>query len=224
MNIWDWLAQTATVLPQLQMQQVFHTASWLAVLSWLSVKFIPLYDKQWRWLVSSLFGFLVLLCWSTPLSSLGLAFQSPSLMSLCLCVAAAWEDLRGPSRRLFYSTLSVQASGWMWLLPITVGWMLLMDTFGFLPWDIYSIGFEPALVWLVWVLMGLWMASAYLLTLAEWHRKVATCVLVATSLFVYTHAPSGNAWDAWLDPGLWLFAHIRWLQSVWFQRTRINHS
>jgi len=224
MNIWDWLAQTATVLPQLQMQQVFHTASWLAVLSWLSVKFIPLYDKQWRWLVSSLFWFLVLLCWSTPLSSLGLAFQSPSLMSLCLCVAAAWEDLRGPSRRLFYSTLAVQASGWMWLLPITVGWMLLMDTFGFLPWDIYSIGFEPALVWLAWVLMGLWMASAYLLTLAEWHRKVATCVLVATGLFVYTHAPSGNAWDAWLDPGLWLFAHIRWLQSVWFQRTRINHS
>ena len=44
-----WLP--ATVVPELAIQQVFHATSWLALLSWCTVAFIPVSDKRWRWLV-----------------------------------------------------------------------------------------------------------------------------------------------------------------------------
>jgi hypothetical protein len=62
------------------------------------------------------------------------------------------------------------------------------------------------------------------LTTAGVAWEAATCWLVATGLFVATHAPTGNVWDAWLDPGLWLFAHYQWIRHGGFHRTRINHS
>lgn len=213
-----------TLLPQLQVQQVFHAAGWLAVLSWLSVALIPLFDKQWRWLMSSMCWLAVLLLWPSPLSGLGLAFQTPSLLTLCLCVNAAWMDIKGRSSRIFYTTPAEQTPGWIWLLPVALGWMLLLDAFGQMPWDIYSLGFGHTLIWLAWGLMGMWMACVYLFALADWQKQLISCWLVATALFVLTHAPSGNVWDAWSDPGLWLFAHTKLVQFLWFHRTRINHS
>ena len=54
------LSLSSAVLPKLQVQQVFHAAGWLAVLTWLSVQFIRMYNKQWRWLIAS-FGWLLVL-------------------------------------------------------------------------------------------------------------------------------------------------------------------
>jgi len=217
-------SQAFSVLPQLQVQQLFHAAGWLAVLSWVSVQFIPIHDRRWRWLMASLCWLCLLLVWQAPLSGLGLAFQTPSLLTLCVCVNAAWLDIKGRSTRLFYTAPVEQAHGWVWLLPVTLGWLLMSDVFGSLPWDIYSMGFEPTVVWFAWGLMGVWMASVSVFALAEWHKQAVSCWLVATALFVLTHAPSGNVWDAWLDPGLWLFAHFKLMQFFWRQRTRINHS
>ena len=213
-----------SVLPQLQVQQLFHAAGWLAVLSWISVPFIKTHDKRWRWLIASLCWLLVLMLWPDPLSNLGLAFQSPSLLTLCLCVNAAWQDIKGRSDRLFYTSSTEQVHVWIWLLPALIGWVLLLDTFGLMPWDFYSMGFEQAVVWLAWGLIGVWMTSIYMFTLADWQAQVVNCWLVATALFVATHAPSGNAWDAWSDPGLWVWAHIKLMRFFWHQRTRINHS
>ena len=223
MNTWLWLNPTA-VLPTLAVQQLFHALIWLAVLSWLGVACLPSYDRRWRWLICSTAALLVLWVWSWVLPSLGLVFQTPSLLTLCACLAAAWSDVQGPSARLFRTSSNTRIGTWAWLSLTVAGWVLLIDAVGHLPWDVYSWGFDPRLPWFAWGLAGLWMVAAYLTGLPEWHAKAATCWLVATGLFVATHAPSGNAWDAWLDPGLWLYAHYQWVNNRWFQRTRINHS
>ena len=70
----------------------------------------------------------------------------------------------------------------------------------------------------------LWLFMAYWLDAAEWHVQACGCWLLATGLFVFTRAPDGNAWVAWLDPWLWLFAHVKLLRLWWHQRSRSNHS
>jgi hypothetical protein len=223
MNDWQVLNVEA-LLPPLGLQQFFHAVIWLAVLSWFGVQCLPSFDRRWRWAVSSMAALLVLLLWQTVLPALGMVFQTPSLVTLCACLAAAWNDIKGSSTRLFGNRTHARLSPWLWLTVVLLGWCLLLDAFGLLPWDIYSLGFELHMLWLAWWLSGLWMTTAYLLSLPDWHAKAATCWLVATGLFVATHAPSGNVWDAWLDPGLWLFAHYQWIRYAGFQRTRSNHS
>ena len=222
MNTWLWLNPNP-LLPHLGMQQFFHALIWLAVLSWSGVICLPSYDRRWRWLICSTAALLVLWVWQAVLPVLGMVFQTPSLMTLCACLVAAWGDIRGPSVKLFSHT-DTRIGPWSWLGLVMIGWCLCLDAFGLLPWDVYSLGFDARLQWWGWGLAGLWMVAAYLTRLPDGHAKAATCWLVATGLYVATHAPSGNAWDAWLDPGLWLYAHYQWVKTGWFQRTRINHS
>ena len=223
MNAWHGL-NPLSLLPPLALQQLFHAVIWLAVLSWLGVQCLPSYDRRWRWVMCSAAALLVLLVWQSVLPALGMVFQTPSLMTLCACLAVAWSDIKGPSVRLFGNHTDTRLSPWLWFAVVLVGWCLLLDSFGMLPWDIYSLGFDHQLLWLAWWLSGFWITIAYLLSLPDWHAKAATCWLLATGLFVATHAPSGNVWDAWLDPGLWLFAHYQWITYGWLQRTRSNHS
>lgn len=223
MNAWHGL-NPLSLLPPLALQQLFHAVIWLAVLSWLGVQCLPSYDRRWRWVICSAAALLVLLVWQSVLPALGMVFQTPSLMTLCACLAVAWSDIKGPSARLFGNHTDTRLSPLLWFAVVLVGWCLLLDAFGMLPWDIYSLGFDHQLLWLAWWLSGLWITIAYLLSLPDWHAKAATCWLLATGLFVATHAPSGNVWDAWLDPGLWLFAHYQWITYGWLQRTRSNHS
>jgi len=223
MNILHGL-NASLLLPPLALQQLFHAVIWLAVLSWLGVQCLPSYDRRWRWVMCSAAALLVLLVWQSVLPALGMVFQTPSLMTLCACLAVAWSDIKGPSARLFGNHTDTRLSPWLWFAVVLVGWCLLLDAFGMLPWDIYSLGFEHRMLWLAWWLSGLWITTAYVLSLHDWHAKAATCWLLATGLFVATHAPSGNVWDAWLDPGLWLFAHYQWIKYGLLQRTRSNHS
>ncbi|MSQ66537.1 MAG: hypothetical protein EXR37_09535 [Limnohabitans sp.] len=224
MNTWlPWLSATS-LLPALPVQQLFHTFGWLALLSWYSVAFVPVQDRRWRWLVCSLFWGLLMLCWGGLLSALGLAFQSPGLLTLCLCLLAAWRDMRSTPHRLFYATRPAEAGAWLWLIITLTGWLLLLDAFGQLPADLYPSGFSLGIVWFAWSTAMLWLLLAYWLDAEEWQVQAAGCWLLATGLFVFTRAPSGNAWDAWLDPWLWLFAHAKLLRLWWFQRMRSSHS
>lgn len=224
MNDWlPWLSNTSP-LPSLQTQQLFHAVGWLALLSWTSVSFVPVQDRRWRWLVCTAFWTVMLLCWDGLLSALGLVFQTPGVLTLCLCVLAAWRDSRSTPARLFYTTRPAPVSALVWITLAALGWLLLLDNFGQLPLDIYPMGFSVGIVWFAWALAMLWLFVAYWLDAAEWHVQAAGCWLLATGLFVFTRAPDGNAWDAWLDPWLWLFAHAKLLRLWRLQRMRSNHS
>ena len=224
MNHWlPWLSDTSP-LPGLLVQQLFHAVGWLALLTWCSVAFVPVQDRRWRWLVCSVSWAVLLFVCDEILSGLGLAFQTPSLLTLCLCVAAAWRDIRGTPTRLFYTTRPAEVSPMVWVCITAIGWLLVLDAFGQLPVALYPLGFSPTLVWLAWLACMLWLLIAYLLVAEEWHVQAAGCWLLASAVFVFTRAPSGNAWDAWLDPWLWLFANAKLARMAWLQRSRNNHS
>lgn len=216
----------AFALPALEVQQLLHAAVWVAVLSWCSVRVLSGVLDRAAWLVCSTAWVLLLSVWSAPLSMLGLAFQTPSLLTLCLCVVAAWSEMQTSERQLFSSPPTVRGKNAVWGLLVLLGWGLMLDTWGRLPMDLYIGGFEMQALWWAWGLAGVWMlwASFQETLTATWHGRGASCLLIAVALFGFTHAPTGNAWDALLDPGLWLWAHVQLWRFWAAQRTRISHS
>jgi hypothetical protein len=145
-------------------------------------------------------------------------------MTMCLCLSSAWQQLRSHPSRLFYSARPVPVSQGLWLVVAAAGGLLLLDTFGGLSVSVYAFGFDAALAWTGWLCALIWLMLAYWFDLPVWHVQVAGSWLVATGLFVFTRAPSGNVWDAWLDPWLWLLAMTKITTYWWRQRMRSSHS
>jgi hypothetical protein len=98
---------------------------------------------------------------------------------------------------------------------VLVGWLLLFDTFALFPVSVYAWGFKPAALALVvglallpWVLAG--AAARRSLGLVQ--------VWAALALFGLGRWPSGNLWDALLDPWLWVLLNgylLRGLARRW---------
>jgi len=222
---WDLLLQ-AFAQPDPAVAMMLHTAAWVAVLTWVSAGLLPSDWLRGRWLIASVFWAGLMAVWDAPLSALGLAFQSPSLLSLCLCVMAASVDMRSTPRQIFSSPEALMGKSVVWAVLVLMGWTLMFDLWGQLATDLYYWGFTLGPVWLAWGVTGVWMVWVGFqnMATANWHSRAATCVLIACALFLLTRAPSGNAWDALLDPWVWVYAHLGLLRSLGFQRTRISHS
>jgi hypothetical protein len=104
---------------------------------------------------------------------------------------------------------------------VLLGYALLLDTFAVLPISLplYVWGFSPALLiglvvlaLLPWVVRGGLAAGG---VAANW------IVPSALLLFAATRLPTGNLWDALMDPWLWLLLHgllIRRLLRSWRAR------
>ena len=144
---------------------------------------------------------------------LGLAFKAPSLVSAALgliaMVLALWPRLRP---RLA-PPAPAGAGPWPWLrgLAVGLGWLLLLDMLALLPMSLYAWGFGTpalALTLLMLLLLG-WRWGA--VPEAQPGLLLTGAILL---LFVLTRWPSGNLWDALLDPLLWLGLQVRWLLSL----------
>ncbi|NVO07899.1 MAG: hypothetical protein HXX19_19130, partial [Rhodoferax sp.] len=102
-----------------------------------------------------------------------------------------------------------RGSLWWLLGAVLLGYGLLLDAFAVLPLQLYAAGFGPLL------LAGLLLAS-----LLPWvvGRKArcpwAWVAPVALVLFALTRLPTGNVWDALLDPWLWVLLHIALLRAL----------
>lgn len=199
------------------------TAIWLALhLGWAIVLgsgallMASKLARRYRWALS-----LLVLLWAllpgavSPAYWLGLAFQTPSLMSAVICLGCLLQRAR---RELGLGVLcaesDLQALKILLLLGVVLGWVLLLDTLAWLPVSVYAWGFGSAalaatLVFaaLLWLLRGS-PASAFL--------------FMVLTLFVLSRLPTGNLWDALLDPWLWLLLQLGWLVSVvrrlWLRR------
>jgi hypothetical protein len=91
--------------------------------------------------------------------------------------------------------------GLLWSL-LALGYLLLLDTFAVLPLQLYAWGFSPALLLgllalslLPWLLRGTALAG---------QGSQRWLLPAALLLFAATRLPTGNLWDALLDPWLWL--------------------
>ncbi len=167
----------------------------------------------------------LLTLWPGPVSPaywLGLAFQSPSLLTGLLCglgLWRAWAPAAWQARVRPQSPGAVGAAAGLWpvgqwlmvVLAVLTGWLLLFDTLALThsvwPHSVYAWGFgAPAL----WLLLGM----AALLGLLRYTRAAASLLLLA-AVFALTRLPSGNLWDALLDPWLWLALHGALLGQLW---------
>jgi hypothetical protein len=147
---------------------------------------------------------------ASPTFWLGLAFQSPSWLGCALAVV-------GLLRGLSVATPAPWAKDGAPLLPhaarlgawaaVLLGYVLLLDTLGYLPWQVYAWGFGP------WALAAVLVAS--LLPFVLGARGVAAWIAPLSLLcFAATRLPTGNVWDAVLDPWTWLVLHALLLVRV----------
>lgn len=159
---------------------------------------------------------LLLLCCAlpgaySPTYWLGLAFMHPSWMTVALSASWLYAHLAGPAQRQPVPHSLLLAQRGLLLLALLGGWILLADMLAWLPitQSIYFLGFSSwavllvsvaaVLPWLVW-------GTQLLQTQPGGVSPLALPLLVLTA-FVFTRLPSGNVWDALIDPWLWMVLH-----------------
>ena len=140
---------------------------------------------------------------------LGLAFQTPSLVSAFLAAAVLFQRAPGPAARRS-STFNWAA---LWALAaVILGVALVLDTFAVFAFSLYPWGFEPLALALAWAVALLpWVLSG------KRAMRQATLWSPCAALLVFTLTgwPTGNVWDALLDPWLWLVAVGYLLRLTW---------
>jgi hypothetical protein len=139
---------------------------------------------------------------------LGLAFHAPSVSAMLLCVVGLRGCLGQPEaglRDAMHGLDRTWSAGWILLLAgLLLGYALLLDTFAVLPLQLYAWGFSPALLLVLLVLALL----PWVLFRAQRSSHVSRWLVpVALLLFATTRLPTGNVWDAVLDPWLFLALH-----------------
>lgn len=196
----------------------FMSLSWGVVLAWCAVVLLG------RWLPGKTLAFSVaaaMLLWAWvpgplgPVHWLGMAFQAPSWVSVQLCAFLLWTRWRAETKASPAAVLvrtAGQANGLLLGLAVGLGWLLFLDTFAVWPVALYAAGGSPsvvtavaALACLPWVLRGAFSRA----------DPRPLMGIMAVLLCVATGLPTGNVWDAVLDPGLWLVLQWIAIRSVW---------
>ncbi|MDO8457909.1 MAG: hypothetical protein Q7T07_13485 [Burkholderiaceae bacterium] len=214
------LATDAPALPSPSVMQLWLRLGWSAVLAWVGVvamgRFAPVRARGGAWPIT-VAGLLAMSAWLpgpySPAYWLGLAFQAPSVVTALLCAGMLAERL-------------VPSAGAQWSAPapnrlktafayagLVLGWALLLDTFALLPLQLYAWGNSAAAVGLVvlvaavlWVVLG---SAPHPVRAHLWVVPMALMVFAAWRL------PTGNVWDAILDPWLWVALHVYLVRRIW---------
>jgi hypothetical protein len=198
MNVLSW----APALPHALMVQVWLYLGWAVVLSALALRLTR------HRLVSGVLGGLMCLPWvHAPVGYIALAFQAPSLVLVAWSVGVWWPS----SDR----TAVDESARWPWLLSVAgvlLGWALCVDTLNLWPQDfklqLFAWGFQPASLWVV---LGAWLAYVgWLRPAPRWVWRSAAVLAV----YVLLRLPTGNVWDALLDPFVWIALHVQ-LVKAW---------
>ena len=215
--LWMRLVQDAApLLPQPGYLPVLRHAGWALVLAALLSAGAQLFNTRRVRDAGGLLAWTMALWACVPgpwgLSYwLGLAFQTPSLIAMALSLHYLWQRLaqRKWSHQVRASSLAstAQRSPWLYryaVLGVVLGWLLLLDTFAYLPVSLYAWGFSP----LAYALLLLWALAPWVLGLRWSQTAPAPALLVVLALFWFTRWPTGNVWDAVLDPWLFVGLHI----------------
>ena len=214
-----WVLNTAPLLPQDPYLPWIRQAGWALVLAALFSA------ASRRSAVPQLRAGYRLLAWLLALWAcipgpwglsywLGLAFQTPSLMAIALSLQTLWQSLaqgrwalmtqvsgfadsgqRGPRRQYPYLALG-----------LVLGWLLLLDSFAYLPVSLYGWGFSPpAFALMLLLALWPWVQGVRFSLMAQ---SPAPALLAALVVFALTRWPTGNVWDAVLDPWLFIALHL----------------
>ncbi len=189
------------VLPELSWQFVYARIGWALVLASLVMAGWPAAWRLPRRTFAAILGassvLMALPGEASPAWHLGLAFQYPSGLLLGLCLVklhARWTGV--PAAPMPPAAAAVLA---------VTGTFLYLDAAGLLARGYYYAGFGPDAAPALAVLLAGACAIAVLRGQA---RPQACALLVALLLFSLARLPSGNLWDALLDPLLWGWAVV----------------
>lgn len=200
-------------LPETGFRQVCVHLLWgllLAALAWRAGTWLQL---RWRLALSA-----IAVLWAavpgpiSPAYWLEMAFSAPSWTSALLCGQWLLQQKHSPPAFGAWGAREPAHIPRLWAFAgVAVGWVLALDTFAALPIgdSIYAWGFSPlATVFLMLVGAGAWLVQP---------RPTNALVWLAVALYVATRLPSGNAWDAVIDPLLWLYLHGAVAAGLWRQ-------
>jgi hypothetical protein len=204
------LSTQVPALPLLGVMRLYLALSWALVLAalglWLLQRWMPQGKPVWRWAVPV--GLVLWAVWPGPLSPtywLGLAFQAPSLLSTVLCGMFVLRPLKPavlPAERC-------EAPWYFSVAGVVLGWLLLLDTFAVWPVSLYALGSSPAAL----AVVALVACLPWLLAGPRQSARNASFLLGGVLLLqVLLRLPTGNLWDALLDPWLWIVLQLDWLQ------------
>jgi len=202
------LSTQTPLLPQPFSARLYTALAWGLVLAWGALWLLRQRGVRDRRLLLGLPLFFLLWClwpgeWS-PTFWLRLAFRAPSLAASFLCAWALWAHYRPQSVR--FAPLD-ELRAWV-LAPALLGWVLLLDTFALGSESLYAWGFAPLTLGVL-VLLGLlpWLLRGAL--------GLSIVLTSALALYVLLRLPTGNVWDALLDPWLWILLQADWLRRKW---------
>lgn len=220
-----WLGAPAA-LPASSVSAVWMHGGWSVVLAWLGMELSQWIFPAPRGRASAGLGLagqwpravaLVLMVWACVPGPwgiafwLGLAFQSPSVLTVGLAAAGLWRRMGG-------------ALGWgarwtlaYWAAAIALGWVLLLDSFALWPIALYGWGFEPIAVVALSVAVALPMAIPGTQASTSMGWRLALIVLL---LYVMLRLPTGNVWDAVLDPWGWVALQVLAVRRLVFKPAR----
>jgi len=224
----NWLAQIAALespaLPELASVELWRSLAWGVLLASLLAWVGRNWGLRLRW--SAVAG-LALWCGVpgalSPPYWLGLAFQAPSISTLGLCVLYlqfSWAQAAGGKGKRLAARAQLAVAGRtvplvLAFFGVALGWLLLADTLAWTPVAVYAWGFSPlAAAVLLLVLLAPWAWTG--------HGGSLSLVLALglTVGFLVLRLPTGNVWDAVLDPWLWVFLHGTLARTWWTRRNK----
>lgn len=184
-------------LPELEWQFIYARLGWAAVLAAVVASLLPLAWRRSGAVTGSLF--VAMTVWAALPGELSvaywlvLAFQWPSALLAALCVL-----------RLVSPAPGGVALPLPWAAPLAAaGTVLYLDTVGWLSLGLYPAGFGPAGAPLLALAA---MAACSACVVAGFQRARAAALLASLALFSMFRLPTGNLWDALLDPLLWAWS------------------
>ncbi|TWI63602.1 hypothetical protein IP91_03573 [Pseudoduganella lurida] len=186
-------------LPDLVLQTVYGRVAWALVLAALACMLAPRLAQRFRAaVVVSAVVLMVLPGAASPAYWLTLAFAFPSGLLVGCSLVTLYANWRG-SR----AALQLRPA---FALPLFVaGTLLYLDTFGVLALGLYHAGFGGTGMPLLALLAMVACAAAIV------RGRSGTAPLAALAgllLYALVRLPTGNLWDAVLDPLLWAWAVV----------------
>lgn len=204
-------------LPHLLWQNAYGRLGWAVVLAAVVLAVTALRQPPSRRTVLATLGaFAVLMSlpgpWS-PAHWIGLAFQRPSALGIALCVLSIEARWSGRTDRPTMPAALAAALAF-------AGALLYLDASGWIARGVYPSGFGPVGAPVAGLLIGVGAAAALVMGRGTAH---ALALLAAVLAFALCRLPTGNLWDALIDPFLWVWAVVVLARRVPRPRRRRRH-
>jgi hypothetical protein len=199
----SFLSNQQAVLPTALAQFAGLYVAWALMLVWGVSAMTRRWPLRYRGSVLAAVALLTLVPGpSSPAYWLGLAFQSPSVTSVVLAVG--YLSFTGLARPLHSRVEGRPNSLVACAVGAGLGWVLLLDTLAWWPVSIYAWGFSPVAVAILALTLAIGWAIWGGARTGRWSVLGFAVPALVLALFVLTRWPTGNVWDALIDPWLWV--------------------